>query len=653
MKRLVPWAILALSLLSVAAPVFRPVQPSGGFNLAEFSRLPVFMDGRAQPIGSAARSALLKIRGTTVVPLEEGRTLDPTEWLLEVLSNPYVADQRAIFPIRDPALRRELQTAAAAAPPPTHYSFKQVASRLEEIKNRAERINELRPEDRSATERELMTLLDALIVYQRLKNSLQPNTFLQLQRGGKPLNYDLAAGVSRTVAAGAKALKAREHGEEFDRNTLTAMMDFLQPYEMVARVGLLLSIPPANPAGSPDGWENMGTTLRASVLSGDIRPPVAYWAAIITAFSERAPAPFNREVSEYRAWLTENGMQSALRTSAFEGFYTRLQPSTRAAAVYLISFLVGCAFWVTRSTTLYRSALMLCVLALALHTTDLVIRGILVGRAPLTNGYSSTVFAAWGAAVLGIAIEASRRNGIGVNTAALAGVLGLVVGRVLTPSGDAMEAIRATLNSSLWLTGHVGLIALGYATVFLSGSVAAAYILLGVSTRSVSPATAGEMDRLVYRLLCAAALFIAAGVMAGGFWADRVWGRFWGWDPKENGALLIILWTGISLHARWHRLAEVRARMLLAVGGTVIATISWIGMNMMGVGLHSYGFMPRKFGWLALFLVSQLVVLGVGLLPLPYWRSSRERRSESPLDGSATLTCFVSPIRTTGPGQCG
>ena len=643
---MVPWAVLAASLLYVAGPLLRPVQSSGGFNLAEFSRLPVFVDGRVQPIDSAARNALLKIRRTTAVPTEEGRTLASTEWLLEVLGKPHLADQRRIFPVQDPNLRRELDSTPGPSSRPTYYSFKQVAPKLEEIRTRAERISELRPTDRSATERELMTLLDALVAYQRLKNSLQPNTFLQLQSGGKPLNYDLAAGLSRhrnNVAAGAAALRAREHGREFDQNALTAMMDFLQPYEMVARVGLLLLIPPVDPARAPDGWQNIGAALRDSVRSGVVRPPVTFWAAIGTAFTRGASAEFNRRVSEYQAWLADNGLRSQLRRTASEGLYTRVQPSARAAAIYLLAFMLGCAFWMTRATALYQSALMLCGLAFALHTADLVFRSsLLEGRSFLTNGYSWTTFASWVAVVVGVTVESLRRNGVGVTTSALAGAFALMVGRALTLNGDAMEAVRASLDSNLWLTAHVGVIALGYATAFLAGFVAAAYILLGVLTRLLSPRAGGGMDRLVYRLICLAALFVAAGTMFGGFWADRVWGRFWGWDPKENGALLMILWTGIYLQLRRNELAGERARMMLAVGGTVIATVSWIGVNMMGVGLHSYGFMSREFGWLALFVASQLAVIGLGVLPARYWRS-REPRLETPLEHRWLLATTIEP----------
>jgi len=68
-------------------------------------------------------------------------------------------------------------------------------------------------------------------------------------------------------------------------------------------------------------------------------------------------------------------------------------------------------------------------------------------------------------------------------------------------------------------------------------------------------------------------------------------GRFWGWDPKENGALLIVLWNAIILHARWAGYVRDRGIMVMAIFGNIITSLSWFGVNMLGVGLHSYGFM--------------------------------------------------------------
>jgi hypothetical protein len=116
----------------------------------------------------------------------------------------------------------------------------------------------------------------------------------------------------------------------------------------------------------------------------------------------------------------------------------------------------------------------------------------------------------------------------------------------------------------------------------------------------------------------------------GGIWADQSWGRFWGWDPKENGALLIVLWNAIILHARWGGFVRDRGIMTMAIFGNVITALSWFGVNMLGVGLHSYGFMDKAFWSLSAFCGSQLLLMAVALAPRRFW----QRSSAPPSDGA-------------------
>jgi len=107
----------------------------------------------------------------------------------------------------------------------------------------------------------------------------------------------------------------------------------------------------------------------------------------------------------------------------------------------------------------------------------------------------------------------------------------------------------------------------------------------------------------------------------GGLWADDSWGRFWGWDPKENGALIIVLYNALVLHARWGGMVRQRGFMVLAIGGNIVTAWSWFGTNMLGVGLHSYGFMDAAFYWLTGFVISQVIIIALALIPLEKWRS--------------------------------
>jgi ABC-type transport system involved in cytochrome c biogenesis permease subunit len=129
------------------------------------------------------------------------------------------------------------------------------------------------------------------------------------------------------------------------------------------------------------------------------------------------------------------------------------------------------------------------------------------------------------------------------------------------------------------------------------------------------------LSQMVYGVVCFAMLFSFTGTVLGGIWADQSWGRFWGWDSKENGAVMIVIWNALILHARWAGMVRAPGLAVLAVLGNVITSWSWFGTNMLGVGLHSYGFMEAAVWGLAGVVLGFLAIAAAGsLLPRRAWQ---------------------------------
>jgi cytochrome c biogenesis factor len=168
--------------------------------------------------------------------------------------------------------------------------------------------------------------------------------------------------------------------------------------------------------------------------------------------------------------------------------------------------------------------------------------------------------------------------------------------------------------------------------MFVAGLLAVIYIVHGFFTRTLTGGMAQALGRMVYGIVCFATLFSFVGTILGGIWADQSWGRFWGWDPKENGALLIVLWNAIILHARWGGMIKQRGLMAMAVFGNIVTSFSWFGVNMLGIGLHSYGWMDKAFPWLMAFDISQAALIVLALLPLRYWASFKGTIAPAPPD---------------------
>ena len=114
---------------------------------------------------------------------------------------------------------------------------------------------------------------------------------------------------------------------------------------------------------------------------------------------------------------------------------------------------------------------------------------------------------------------------------------------------DTLKVLEAVLRSNFWLATHVIAINIGYAAAILAGLVAHIFIF-SKRLNLGSDDFRKTITRMVYGITCFGLLFALVGTVLGGVWANDSWGRFWGWDPKENGALMICLGALIMLHAR-------------------------------------------------------------------------------------------------------
>ena len=183
--------------------------------------------------------------------------------------------------------------------------------------------------------------------------------------------------------------------------------------------------------------------------------------------------------------------------------------------------------------------------------------------------------------------------------------------------------MQAVLDTNFWLATHVTTITLGYATTYLAGLLGVVYVLRGVCTPSLTPSIAKDLGRMIYGTLCFSIFFSFVGTVLGGLWADDSWGRFWGWDPKENGALIIVLWNALVLHARWGGIVKERGMAVLAIAGNIFVSWSWWGVNELGAGLHSYGFTEGVLLALGIFSLSQFALVAIAALPKHLWWSFR------------------------------
>jgi ABC-type transport system involved in cytochrome c biogenesis permease subunit len=608
MKRFLPWIILVVATGSIAVNWLPPKTEKNDFGLAKFGKIPVLVGGRVKPLDTVARNSLLIIHGKQELRLEGRRRLTAMQWITDALFNAAVADQYPVFVVQNADV---LGLFGWEQSDRKYFSFAEFTPFLRQIDEQGGQSDKLEAVQRSAYQSAILNLRNALALYQRLKNSIQPED-------AQDFTVELQSFES-SVPGAAKAARQRENGENFDKAKLNDVAELIQRYEKLSEMSYVLAVPPK---GQGEDWRSVGHSLLHSVGTGEIHPIVIDYAIIGDAYRAEDRSRFNEHVDLVAKWLAKEQPTATKRTS-FELLVNRLQPFSQSMALYVLAFLLACASWLGWSPALRRSAFYILLLALAIHTFGLVSRMYLQERPPVTNLYSSAIFIGWGAVIVSLILERIFRDGIGAACAGAIGFVTLIIAYHLAGSGDTLEMLQAVLDTNIWLATHVVAITTGYSAMFLAGMLAVIYIIRGVFTRSLKKPTADSLARMTYGVVCFATLFSFVGTVLGGIWADQSWGRFWGWDPKENGAVLIVLWCAIILHARWGGFIRQRGLMIMAIFGNVVTSFSWFGVNMLGVGLHSYGFMQKAFPWLVGFMLSQLALMAIAGIPLERWRSFR------------------------------
>ena len=611
MKKIIYIIIFGITALVLISGL-RSSKVDSDFDVQAFAELPVQVGGRIKPLDSVARNTLLILSARQKVVTAEGVTLSPIEWFLDLPMRPELADPYPVFKIEFPD---DLGLVGLSEKGQRYYSFNELLPFSEELNRLYGEINPA-PELRSPYEKQIADINNGLIRYHRVMHSLHPiGGAERLDRLIDEYQSYLAA-----IQPGMVELRKQQSGEEFDAALLKRFITFADDYLKLSTTALLHVVPPPPPVDPLENWKNIGLEL-LDVMKGDsLSPYVTSYASLTMAYRAGDTEQFNSEVNELRERFIADFPGDISRVH-YERVFNDLQPFYISMQLYVLIFLAVCISWLRWPKELAKAAFWVLVLAFLIHTFGLLSRMYIQGRPPVTNLYSSAVFVGWGAVLLGILIEKFFKNGIGAAMASLVGFCTLIIAHHLAMTGDTLEMMRAVLDSNFWLATHVVIITFGYSAIFLAGALAILFVLLGVFGSRFNNDAARSLSAMVYGIICFGTLFSLVGTILGGIWADQSWGRFWGWDPKENGALMIVIMGAIYLHARWGGICKERGLMALAIWGNIITAWSWFGTNMLPVGLHSYGRMDSAYAWLIGFVLMQLVLTATALLPWRFWRS--------------------------------
>lgn len=286
-------------------------------------------------------------------------------------------------------------------------------------------------------------------------------------------------------------------------------------------------------------------------------------------------------------------------------------------AFALLLVAMPAAFWFMSSGRPNPSIRLLVTAANLCLTAQLVLRWWDSGHFPISNLYESLCFLAWGCTLTQLVVERAWPHPL-VPAAATPMALGCIAFASFALPDRLQEAspLVPALRSS-WLVMHVSVIMLSYAALLVGSLLSVAVLFTDrnevLELRSNSIGTGNyrqsqpfnedgnttlastffrsveELDSLSYRTITVGFLLLSVGLVSGAVWANEAWGSWWSWDPKETWAFITWLVYAAYLHARLVRGWQGRKPAFLASAGLVVLSICYIGVNLLGIGLHSYG----------------------------------------------------------------
>ena len=290
-----------------------------------------------------------------------------------------------------------------------------------------------------------------------------------------------------------------------------------------------------------------------------------------------------------------------------ETWMNRVNLFYTSVGLYLFAFILLGLSWMIHPLLLKRASYALLILGFLFHAYGIYLRMHIMGRPPVSTLYESVIFVAFIVILFAIILEYFRRDGLGIFVGTVSGSIFHYIGFGYSADGDTLGMLVAVLNSNFWLATHVTTITMGYGASLVAGFIGHLYLVQAIR-QPENKSNLKSIFNNLFGITLIALFFTLFGTILGGIWADQSWGRFWGWDPKENGALLIVLWQLMMVHMRLSGLAKPAEFALGMALNNIIVALAWFGVNLLQVGLHSYGFDDGVARNLFIFIVLELII---------------------------------------------
>ena len=599
-------------------PLDPSIKPRAAVSLDRFAALAVLNEGRVKPVDTYARTLLLQLSGKTSFGRQSA-----VQWLARLLFAPATTFEDKVFLINNP----ETATALGVEPEPKRrYSFSRIEPGFAKLEELARMADKIEPKERSVVEQEILRVYQNVFLYDlhtRVFRFALPSSEFQITDPGiiKTLGLPETQKIFSfyDLASRAELLQQGTQGLELSKpetwavkdKELFGLMNNLFHWSTTYR-DLPFTIVPSLEA-SGQGWLSPMDAISREFSDLKVREEIAYARDMVVYYWNGEQTPFDlaaRSLSNSVLSRAGAATQKNIRKIPLELFYNRADLFLWTKMFYALAFAVFLlSFFMTRSW-LRPAAFSLIIAGSLPHVLALVLRIIIMARPPVSNLYETFIFVSMISVIAGVIIELVNRRWVGICVASVCGFVFLMLSGKFAAEGDTMQMLVAVLNSNFWLGTHVLSITVGYAGVCVAGLVGHLYILQRIRYPKDKAALESTYRNMI-GALGFGLMMSFLGTTLGGIWADDSWGRFWGWDPKENGALLIVLWCAFLFHARLGRFITPLGAAAGCVLGIVVVMWAWFGVNLLNVGLHSYGFTSGIATGLLAYVLGEIAFLAI------------------------------------------
>jgi ABC-type transport system involved in cytochrome c biogenesis permease subunit len=589
--------------------------------------LPVQNGGRIKPLSTFAGFTMLGLHGARSMKIEgdggKEIKIKPTAWLMDSLFRPQLAIKLPTFRIDNSSVLEAIGVKPRGKR--DRYSYSDMEPGREKLVELTQSYEAIEKDKRDPVQTQTIDLAYNLRNYESLLGYFGFARFgVTLNGSGKDGAPDQRADVSAVMATAPQirqqVSQSRAHGQDMDSH-LQALMQQVFDAANFAKFGLFI-LPPADPKDPI--WLSAGNAIMVPITETKIDPQLAIADIKVLESTARAVSDesvFRTELTALRDRLAQRAeARGEYRHVPLEASYYQMNWFLYALVFFIFGTITALAMWTVgqgkAGRFLYWTTLATTAAGLVYCIIPIVKRCVIMQRPPVGNLYDTIIFIGATAVLIALIMEWMTRRRFALGVAPILGALLIILARryELGDAKDNMDPLVAVLDSNYWLTIHVLTITLGYAAGLLSAFLSFIYLLMrGLGLDDGDKDIRRSLTRAVYGMICLTLFLSLVGTVLGGVWANDSWGRFWGWDPKENGALLIVLWTLSILHARLGGYIKEWGLHFAAVFTGAVVTFSWWHVNFLGVGLHNYGFTAGK-GTIWLFYIVILAILVFGVI---------------------------------------